>query len=364
MGNDNCCTANTTGDEHSKEASAMNSMNVGSKEHPQNGSGPHQPLNHEAQLPSHDDYGKKNENAKNPVDKSSGKPPEFVIVPTAVNTSQYSQNKTVIVNQKVADATLFSPPEEILDLVKKYGTYSFTESNYPGANNPYKEIIKDDSKYYGQVDMSGRMQGRGQLYTNNCLHIGYFDKDMKSGPGKTYLTNKQYISAGWQDDLLNGPCTYHNDELNQWSQNMYVLNKKHGFGEETWGDGSYFKGEYRDGAKDGKGEMKWPDGNTYKGDFHKGHIEGIGTYSWADGKYYTGEWRNDQMNGNGEFHWPDGRKYIGSYKDDLKDGYGVFYWTDQKRYEGNWSKGKQHGKGKYYNEKGEVKEGVWVNGTR
>ena len=282
------------------------------------------------------------------------------------NPSPFTPIETAneLYSKRVGDPTVFSPPQEILDLVQKYGAFSFLEQNYPGSANPYRELVRGDTKYLGQVDQNGKMQGKGQLSTPTCLHIGYFDRDMKYGPGKTYLSNLQFIEATWQDDLLDGPCIYYNDEQRQSSKNNYIKNKKHGPAEEIWADGSYFKGEYKDGLKDGKGEMRWPDGNIYKGDFKKGHIEGFGVYTWADGKFYKGEWKNDQMNGQGEFQWPDGRKYVGQYKDDLKDGYGVFHWTDVKRYEGTWSKGKQNGKGKYYNEKGELKEGIWVNGTR
>lgn len=36
-----------------------------------------------------------------------------------------------------------------------------------------------------------------------------------------------------------------------------------GKGEQHWGDGTFYKGDFLNGQKHGKGECKFPDGTTY-----------------------------------------------------------------------------------------------------
>jgi hypothetical protein len=42
---------------------------------------------------------------------------------------------------------------------------------------------------------------------------------------------------------------------------------QHGFGIETWPDGSLFEGNYKEGVKNGTGSYTWPDGSSYKGNY-------------------------------------------------------------------------------------------------
>lgn len=62
-----------------------------------------------------------------------------------------------------------------------------------------------------------------------------------------------------------------------------------GYGEETWTDGSIYKGFYRRGKKHGKGGVfTWVDGTKYEGDFLNGSITGEGVMKYNNGKRYEG----------------------------------------------------------------------------
>ena len=57
---------------------------------------------------------------------------------------------------------------------------------------------------------------------------------------------------------------------------------QHGFGTETWADGTTYKGSYVNGKKEGKGTFMWSDGAIYTGQFKNNNIEGDGEYIWKD----------------------------------------------------------------------------------
>lgn len=72
------------------------------------------------------------------------------------------------------------------------------------------------------------------------------------------------------------------DHCNQYS-GKYKNDKKHGYGEFTWGTGSYYKGNYVDDLKQGYGEMYWVDGSIYRGFWHQGLQSGMGLMIFKDG---------------------------------------------------------------------------------
>jgi hypothetical protein len=47
-------------------------------------------------------------------------------------------------------------------------------------------------------------------------------------------------------------------------------------GEEMFGNGDYYKGEYVNGLPEGFGEYVWTDKSRYKGDFKQGLRNGYG----------------------------------------------------------------------------------------
>ena len=62
----------------------------------------------------------------------------------------------------------------------------------------------------------------------------------------------------------------------------------------------------------GIGKEYQADGSFYHGQFYQGAKHGLGTYIGADGTKYEGEYSNNLMS-CGTFTWPDGRVYIGSW---------------------------------------------------
>lgn len=101
---------------------------------------------------------------------------------------------------------------------------------------------------------------------------------------------------------------------------------------------------------EGYGEYFWADGSFYKGDFKQGVRHGYGI--WQDQKeIYKGSYRMDKKEGFGIYKWIGKQIYKGEFRDDYREGYGEFssLMKDDKEkvvYRGCWLKGKKHEDGK------------------
>ena len=67
-----------------------------------------------------------------------------------------------------------------------------------------------------------------------------------------------------------------------------------------WSDGSYYVGDFVDGARTGQGKMTYPNGDIYEGSWDKDEKDGEGVYSWkGTGLYYAGTFVNGKREGEG-----------------------------------------------------------------
>jgi uncharacterized protein YbaP (TraB family) len=62
-----------------------------------------------------------------------------------------------------------------------------------------------------------------------------------------------------------------NKKIGQWKSD-----KQNGYGQETWENGSCYKGDYVESMKHGRGVFNWADGSKYVGEFFNNNIEGEG----------------------------------------------------------------------------------------
>jgi len=122
-------------------------------------------------------------------------------------------------------------------------------------------------------------------------------------------------------------------------------NKKEGYGQELYADGSKYEGFWLDGEYDGKGRLIHANGDFYSGMWKKGKADGYGTFVGVDGMKYMGEWKNGEHQGKGQEIWTDGSIFEGNYVNGEKEGKGKFIWADKTSYEGNFSKSQMSGEG-------------------
>jgi len=89
-----------------------------------------------------------------------------------------------------------------------------------------------------------------------------------------------------------------------------------------WGDGKYYKGQFKNNLPNGKGVKYYSNGDIlYEGDFNNGKFEGNGKYNYKDGSYFIGIYKNGLRNGKGMKYYRNGNiMYEGEYIDGKLEG--------------------------------------------
>ena len=97
-------------------------------------------------------------------------------------------------------------------------------------------------------------------------------------------------------------------------------------------------------SKNGYFEESYDDGSSYKGDFKDGLYHGQGTFTWANGDKFEGEFK-EGVRVKGTYTWPEKRtgymyKYIGGFNRTGEfEGNGTAYYVGGEIKSGIWSKG-------------------------
>ena len=185
--------------------------------------------------------------------------------------------------------------------------------------------------------------------------------------------------------------------------------KIHGQGRWTHADGSYYEGEFAQGARvdgkfvnsgateeyigqwndrvrEGKGILIVKTLGKYEGDFHSDLPHGEGSFQYIDGSTYSGQWKDgmrwgtgvlqehdtsyhgewskNHMNGKGILVKGNGDKYVGHFSEGHMEGKGRMVYQDGTIYDGEWKQSKRSGQGicKYSN--GDKYEGQWSDDKR
>lgn len=159
-------------------------------------------------------------------------------------------------------------------------------------------------------------------------------------------------------------------------------------------------------ASHGLGVNKWQNGTFYWGNWSNGAQHGVGIYICPQGKfishcsnsvYYVGNWNNDVKSGNGTCYdeygnliyygkfsngypteaYPSignyssykfecieydcGDKYVGETKDGERHGQGIYLWKNGDAWYGNWNNGMRNGYGLHLYYNGMYLYGRWLN---
>lgn len=132
-------------------------------------------------------------------------------------------------------------------------------------------------------------------------------------------------------------------------------------GEETYEDGSSYKGQLSDGRRHGKGYWK-SETEEYTGQWRNDQRDGHGKQTWQDGRTYDGQFKEGKFHGRGRMEWYTQTGlmvYDGEYLDDLKDGKGKYVWPDNRCYDGEWKRGQRWGRAVYTNSNNQKRVGIW-----
>eukprot|EP00911_Craspedida_sp_UC1_P002268 UC1_evm1s1721 len=138
------------------------------------------------------------------------------------------------------------------------------------------------------------------------------------------------------------------------------MSGRNGFHKVTYGNGSVYEGEWKNGKKHGRCKETWSDGTVYEGEWKDDKRHGRGKYTFASGNVYEGEFKDNNMHGRGKYTFASGNVYEGEYKDNSMTGRGKFTagpndklnsrqcdegYKAHSVYEGEYHEDKRHGVG-------------------
>ena len=185
----------------------------------------------------------------------------------------------------------------------------------------------------------------------------------RHGYGVQSWADGSHYEGYWVNDKANGKGRlYHAD--GDIYQGDWKDDKAHGYGVYLHTDGAKYEGNWEQDKQHGMGTETWPDGAKYQGEYAQGKKQGKGRFEWADGSTYDGEFLDNNIHGQGTYTWSDGRKYIGEWKNNKMDGKGKFTWNDGRSYEGEYKNDKKEGYGVFIWPDGRKYEGGWLNGKQ
>jgi hypothetical protein len=269
-----------------------------------------------------------------------------------------------------------------------------------------------------QVSLRGSCEGDsgGPLMVYNASAGQYFQIGMVAGGisqcGNTDVPD--YYGRLDHPDIsrfINNPENYEdieNPKEIEYSSNEIFLKfvgqmsngKPHGIGNMTFQDGSFYFGEWQNGARHGNGSQKYSkdsdkdtyDGNwkndledghgrilykngqTYEGSMVNGLRVGSGLHTFTENDVlnrttYDGEWKEDERSGNGTLMLKDGEKYVGEFRNGLYHGHGVLTFSENNvneraNYDGDWKHDKRSGNGTLTWKDGQKYVGEFQNDNR
>ena len=236
--------------------------------------------------------------------------------------------------------------------------------NSISKNNDYLIHNENNNEYISQEQYVTEQSYSSQSFTKTINFIGEKDSDgLKKGFG---------IEKRGDGTLFKG--IYKNDKLDGWGIQIRESGIYKGEFEEgrTCGYGIYtmkkngasYYGEWMDDMLFGCGFEIWKNNSKYEGEYNNGVKNGIGTYIIDGHVMYRGEWNNNNIDGFGIYTYIDGRTYIGEWKSNKMEGYGEYHMNDGKIYFGFYKNDKRDGFGIHYFPENKFYVGFWKEGKQ
>jgi hypothetical protein len=147
-------------------------------------------------------------------------------------------------------------------------------------------VYKNGEKYVGEW-ANNKRHGRGKLTKANgqVIDVVFDNGNLVSENGKSKEAAQS--TANTEGGNASRPNTATTEEASRNCNSIYCANGKGTF---TYGDGSRWVGDFKDGIPEGQGTCYYADGNKYVGKFEKHAPNGEGTMYRADGRIVTAIW--------------------------------------------------------------------------
>ena len=257
-----------------------------------------------------------------------------------------------------------------------YGKSIFTAKNGDITEEYYNEdtlnglsILNTSSKIYSKSFwIQGQSLGKIYYRSENVPDF-YFPKKSNEvvtddiiGPKLVYSTDGTFSNIPGGENL-DGNGYYFDGKNDKGYFGGYKKGYKHGMGTSVYGNGTFYRGEYK--------KASWIFG-TYKdasyatvyiGEFNDGKYDGKGILKSKEGFIYTGEFKKDKFHGKGKKTNYDESEYEGEFEIGEYSGTGKLTSPNKKSsYLGEWKNNKRNGKGVITYLTGYTEVGTWLNG--
>jgi uncharacterized caspase-like protein len=184
---------------------------------------------------------------------------------------------------------------------------TFTYIGNFANGNPHgkgKITFSDGTQYDGDWK-DGEYSGKGTLRGKfddgiTFTYVGDFANGDRHGKGKATLSGGIWFDGNWKDNsFVSGKCTLRgkaDDGTTFAYVGDFANGERHGKGKETYSDGTWYEGDWKDGLWHGKGTQRGKFDNgiifTYVGDFVNGDHHGKGKMTCSDRTVLDGKWNH------------------------------------------------------------------------
>ena len=185
------------------------------------------------------------------------------------------------------------------------------ENDLPNGLGTY--TFKTGERYEGSF-RNGKFDGIGTMfYVNGERYVGGWKDNLKDGEGKFYEANGKVHSSKWTagkvtiedggtDLTVSGNASTPTNETNAAAnvQKIPDCNKTYcraGIGQYTYGDGSRFVGEFKEGQPEGQGTCYYNNGDKYVGRWEKHAPHGEGIMYYTNGRVLGAIWEYGRPTG-------------------------------------------------------------------
>lgn len=175
------------------------------------------------------------------------------------------------------------------DIQHGKGTYSYNSGN----------------RYVGEF-RQGKLDGYGIMYyTDKSRYEGNWSANKKEGSGLFVTTSGKKIHGEWAGGKYirenQSVASNHSSKPNtstkpiDSNRNCNTTYCSGGTGIYTYGDGTRYVGDFRQGKPEGEGIVYYPQGDRYEGGWKMHAPHGEGVFYYSNGRVVGGEWAHGRM---------------------------------------------------------------------
>ena len=188
------------------------------------------------------------------------------------------------------------------DAEKEYTFSSFTGRFYFNTKfasrderRTVDQTFSDGSRYVGQVNSRGEMDGKGIFYFADCgdVYEGDFKRNCFEGEGVLTTEMGHIFEGRFESDIfVEGthilPGEKGLKDVGHFVNKRGVILLAEGI---RYYEGYRFEGRFTDNKPSGEGKTYFDNGDVYSGTHVEGWRQGTGTMTKADGTVAQGEWK-------------------------------------------------------------------------